>query len=346
MRSHDAQQRMLKRCFFEALRLVRADTRALRRHGAKDHLLVLNLHSVSPDCNPYAPSLHPELFGQLLAWLRDHATVTLLRDLPQRAQADPRRPLVVLSFDDGLRDFVEHAMPLLQAFGIPANQNIIGSAVDTGQAPWTIRLLDLLGAAPVRLVQGLRVPGFSRHLASGDPDAQERFGAAITNHLKSMRPADRAPVLRMLEEDALKSVVVQQPTRMMSAADVGAAHGAGHEVGAHSYSHESMEHVGDEAFLADFRRCRAVLARAGCEHCDVYAFPNGSHRPRQPGLLRQHGVRHVLLVGERPSTPGAFVHSRLTLRGASVAELRTRATLPAVVGRLSGAAPARTRTSS
>jgi peptidoglycan/xylan/chitin deacetylase (PgdA/CDA1 family) len=245
-----------------------------------------------------------------------------------------------------LKDFVEHAMPVLEAFAIPANQNVIGSAVDTGRPPWAIGLLDRLGAAPVEMVQRLRLPGFSQQLASGDPYAQERFGAAITNHLKTMAPADRAPALRRLEEEALKSIVVERPTRMMSAADVAAAHAAGHEVGAHSYSHESMEHVGDEAFLADFRRCRDVLARAGCERCDVYAFPNGSHRPGQPELLRQHGVRHVLLVGERPSAPEAGVHTRLTLRGASLAELRARATLPGVAARLSGAVPARARTSS
>lgn len=325
-RPSDLQQRILKRCLFEALRLMRADARALRRHGARNHLLILNVHSVSPRHNSYAPSLDPELFEQLLTWLQVHATVGLLRDLGDPPEHDPRRPLVVLSFDDGLKDFVEHAMPLLRDFGMPANQNVIGEALETGRPPWTIRLLDRLSAAPVGLVQGLRVPGFAHRLESGEAYAQERFGAAITNRLKSLAPADRAPVLQTLD-DALGNVVVERPTAMMSAADVAAARAAGHEIGSHSYSHESMEHVDDDAFLADFRRSRDALAAAGCDGCDVYAFPNGSSRPAQAELLQRHGVRHVLLVDERPSTPGAGVHTRITLRGGSIAELRARATL-------------------
>jgi len=339
-RPSDAPQRILKRCFFEALRLMRADARALRRHAAHNRLLVLNLHSVSPHSNPYAPSLDPELFGQLLTWLQAHTTVGLFGDLQDAPPHDPRRPLVVLSFDDGLKDFVEHAVPLLRDFGMAANQNVIGEAIETGRPPWAIGLLDQLSAADVGVVQGLRLEGFPYRLASGDAYAKERFGAAITNHLKSLTPAARAPVLRRLR-DALESVVVERPTLMMSAADVAVAHAAGHEIGSHSYSHESMEHLDDDAFLADFRRSRDVMAAAGCDRCTVYAFPNGSSRPGQAEILQRQGVRHVLLVDERPSEPGAGVHTRLTVRGASVAELRARASLPAVVGRVSGAAPAR-----
>lgn len=312
---------------------MRADAYALRRHAAKNRLLILNIHSVSPRYNPYAPSLDPRLFGQLLTWMQAHVTVCLLRDLPDPPQHDPRRPLAVLSFDDGLKDFVEYAMPLLRDFGMAASQNVIGQAIETGQPPWTIGLLDQLSAAPVGLVQGLRLGGFAYRLASADAYAKERFGAAITNHLKSLPPVDRDPLLRTLEH-ALRDVVVERPTLMMSAADVAAARAAGHEIGSHSYSHESMQHLDDDAFLTDFRRSRDVLASAGCDRCDVYAFPNGSNRPGQAEILQRHGVRHVLLVDERPSEPDAGVHTRITVRGGSSAELRARATLsPSPVGR-------------
>jgi hypothetical protein len=56
----------------------------------------------------------------------------------------------------------------------------------------------------------------------------------------------------------------------------------------------------------------------------VYSFPNGSHRAGQVELLQSEGVRHVLLVGERPSLPDASVLHRITVRGGSAAELRAR----------------------
>lgn len=322
--SRQSRPSIIRRGYFGALRLAGTDERALRRHARHDRVLILNLHGVSPEVNAYGPSLHPERFRQLLAWLRPRVIFSRLRDLPEQ-EHDPRRPLVVLSFDDGLMDFVQHAMPVLATFGVHANQNLIGESVERGEPPWTIHLVDLLGASPVELVQRLRIPGFEGALTGDDDYAKERYGAALTNHFKRLAPGVRERSWDALEA-ALQGVVVDRPTRMMSAESVAAALSAGHEIGSHSYSHESMEHLSDAAFLEDFHRSRAVLAGIGCEECTIYAFPNGSHRRGQAELLQQAGVRSVLLVGERPSLTGASVHTRMTVRGGSAAELRARAT--------------------
>jgi peptidoglycan/xylan/chitin deacetylase (PgdA/CDA1 family) len=290
----------------------------------RDRLLILNLHSVSPHSNPYGPSLHPDAFAELLAWLQPRTTIVAMNELPGPEDRDPRRPLVSLSFDDGLKDFVEHAMPVLDSRGVRANQNVIGQSLETGEPPWAIAILDLLGAASTAAVRALRVPGLHRGLAADDELVKERFGAALTTYLKGLTPSARDPLLAGIR-DALGDVVIERPTRMMSATDVAAVRHAGHEIGSHSYSHESMAHVDDHAFVEDFRRSRAALVAAGCDGCAVYAFPNGSHRVGQPELLQREGVSHVLLVAERPSRPDATVHTRLTLRGGSAAELRARA---------------------
>jgi peptidoglycan/xylan/chitin deacetylase (PgdA/CDA1 family) len=322
--TRDSWQRVFKRWYFDALRAARINARALRRHAADDHLLILNLHSVSPRSNPYGPSLHPDLFEELLTWLQPRSRLGLLRDVGDAADRDPQRPRVVLSFDDGLRDFVDHAMPVLDSFGIRANQNVIGVSVQTGEPPWALGLVDLLGAAPFEAVRRINVPAFAGVLSQDDPYAKERFGAALTTHFKALRPSDRERALTALYEQ-LGDVIVEHPTRMMSVTDVAMAHDAGHEIGSHSYSHESMQYLDDSAFLADYQRSRDVLEQVGCEACTVYAFPNGSHRAGQASLLHAQGIRHVLLVGEQPSHPSANVHPRLTLRGDSASELRARA---------------------
>jgi peptidoglycan/xylan/chitin deacetylase (PgdA/CDA1 family) len=317
------RRRAPKRLLFDVLDRAGLNSRALRRHGSRDRLLILNLHSVSTRSNPYGPSVHPDALTELLAWLEARATFCLLGDLPGPADRDPRRPLVVLSFDDGLADFTEHAMPVLASHGLRANLNVIGHAAETGEPPWAIRVLDLLGAADAGGVQRLRVPGFNQRLAAADQAAKERYGAALTSHLKRLAPPARAPI-RSAIEDALRDVEVEHPTRMMSVEDVAAARAAGHEIGSHSYSHESMEYLDDPDFVEDYRRSCEVLKRAGCPDCAVYAYPNGSHRAGQSDLLRREGVRHILLVGERASRPEATEHTRLTLRGSSAAELRAR----------------------
>ena len=323
MRSFHAQERLLKRAYYGVLSASNHDERQLRRHGRADRVLVLNLHSVDPSPKPFWPALHPRLFAGLLEWLRGRCTVTLPSTLAEVARTDAIRPLVVLSFDDGYRDFVEHAMPILDRFGLKANQNVIGQSVESGRPPQIVQFSDFLNAAPTSLLRELPVPRFNGRHVSDDPLDKERFGASIMNHLKQMPPAAREPVWEELQ-GPMSKVEIERPTRMMSSEDVAAAAAAGHEIGSHSYSHESMEFVDDDDFVEDFERSRRVLAEVNCD-ATVYAFPNGSYRQHQIELLRDLGVQHMLLVGERPSRPDTSVHTRLTLRGHSLSELRVRA---------------------
>jgi peptidoglycan/xylan/chitin deacetylase (PgdA/CDA1 family) len=80
--------------------------------------VVLCYHSVDP--RPSYLGLTPELFDAHLAWLEEHCRVVSLDELV----AAPRTrggPYVAITFDDGYADNHEHALPLLQARGMPAS---------------------------------------------------------------------------------------------------------------------------------------------------------------------------------------------------------------------------------
>jgi peptidoglycan/xylan/chitin deacetylase (PgdA/CDA1 family) len=293
----------------------------MARHARNGNLLVLTLHQVNPDPNPFWPSVRPEHFVRLLEWLTSVAEPVTFSDLRARDGADRAKPLVILSFDDGYGDFVDYAMPILQDFGLHANQNVIGASVETGVPPREVQVCELLAAAPLQALNPLRLPRLTLQLGADDTRAKARFGAAVSNHIKSLDP-EAGEEAWMALRDALG--VDPPPTRMMSREDVATAVAAGHEIGGHAYHHQSMEHVDDAQFADDFERCRGVLADVGCQ-TRVYAFPNGSFRETQVDLLRRAGVEHVLLVGERPSHRDSDVHTRLSIRGRSPAELRARA---------------------
>jgi peptidoglycan/xylan/chitin deacetylase (PgdA/CDA1 family) len=280
----------LKRGFFRLLRLSGDSQRRLRQIGERGFSVVLCLHRVSPEANDFRGPMPPRVFEGLLRFLVTHFVPSTLEELGQPTTGG--RPRVAVTFDDGYRDFVDHAMPLLRRYRVPVNQNLVASCVEQGRPPWTVELADALGAAPPSLLGELRVLGFARPPPGKDAIERARFGAALSNFLKMRPRAERAE--RWPEVAAWMARVPYQPTAMMTREDVLALAG---EVsfGLHSYSHESMGQESLAFFEDDFARGAAVFQGLGLP-LDTYAFPNGSYRPEMVAALGARGVRHVLLV--------------------------------------------------
>lgn len=314
----------LKKIYFELLRLSGNDTRLLKKIRERGLLVVLNLHQVSPHTNPFWPPLDPRLFEELLLFIKPRFNVCLFRDLGPETIADgsSRTPLVI-SFDDGYYNFVEYAMPLLAKHGLAANMNIIPACVESGLPPWNVQLYDFLNSVPRTLVNEIKLPDFKERLADDQPESKVRYGIQVSRYLKN-RP--RAARERLWPEIA--RVMERAPdfkrTRMMSAGDVREA-AATHEIGAHSFSHESMEFEKLEFFVEDMEKCFDYFRHTLGLPLKIYAFPNGSHRPKQVELLRQAGIEHVLLVGEGFARPTQRVYERFTFYGDSPAEAKFRA---------------------
>lgn len=98
---------------------------------------ILTYHSVG--YRDHEMNVTPETFEAQMAWLAAHATVISLRD------AAEGKPGVALTFDDGYRDNLTQAAPILQRFGFPATVFMVagcaGTALTPGENPETGRLM-------------------------------------------------------------------------------------------------------------------------------------------------------------------------------------------------------------
>jgi peptidoglycan/xylan/chitin deacetylase (PgdA/CDA1 family) len=97
-------------------------------------LPILLYHRVAPDGAPEMARYRvtPEAFEEQLRHLRDaeFRPVGLLEwaEAIARRQPLPGRR-VALTFDDGYRDFLEHALPLLQRYGFGATMFVVGGRI-------------------------------------------------------------------------------------------------------------------------------------------------------------------------------------------------------------------------
>lgn len=313
-------RRSTVRVFAAAARAARADASQVKRLG-QDRLLVLNLHSVSPRRGRLTSPLSPQTLEELVGWLARTCRVGTFRTLAAD-DPDDARPGAVLTFDDGYRDFLDYAMPVLDRHRVRAIVNVVPTCVETGIPPWNVLLIDLLEQCPPERLGAIQLPGLETRLAGRGRDARLRHAIALSRFLKMRPRAERALLVAdFLQQLGDVGLVSRIP--MLSARDLIDVAGH-HEIGLHSFAHDSMEFESDAFLSEDLRRCVGWAARHLPTTPDIYAFPNGSHRADQVGIARDAGLRDILVGGERSSRVEASAHPRITAYGASAAEVRAR----------------------
>ncbi len=116
-------------------------------------------HYIRPLPGPEDPigrglSVDPESFRAQLHWLATHGytpiTLSELAAIRQGRLPAPAKP-VVLTFDDGYRDFYENAWPLLRSYGFHATVFVITGFLDTPRyLTWDmVRELDRSGLVEI-----------------------------------------------------------------------------------------------------------------------------------------------------------------------------------------------------
>ena len=307
-----------------AVTSVRIDRLRLRRLARGRGLIVLNLHHVGPPGGRFVRPIPPEVFDELVGWLNRECRLTTFSGLRDVA-TDGHKPAAILSFDDGYRDFVEYAMPILERHGVRANQNVVAASVESGRPPWNVELLDAMEQVPVESLRALQLP--SGELPRLEPAAGDhalmRWGVEVSRLLKLRPRSEREPLVDALLEQ-LHDQAPALPSQPMLTAHELSEVARRHEVGVHSYEHDSMEFESDELFAEDVRRCRRWYRQHLGAEPRIYAFPNGSYRPSQVRIAQEAGFDYVLLVGERPSSIRERVHPRVTADGVTLRELRMR----------------------
>lgn len=231
---------------------------------------------LSPQCVP-AP-----LFDAHMAYCARHLQLLTLADveayLQGRLQLD--RDAVVVTFDDGYRDNLTHAMPILERHGITATFFLTSTPVLDGQPIWIDELASLLEALhgqPVVLdgeLPAATLRCLSAYLQA--PPAQRAARAKeLFRLLNSMSDAEKSRVLRALRQALADAGLTPAPTPpMMSAEDVDMLRRCGHQVGAHTQSHPRLSSLSPTDIAREIRGSAARL-RARFGEVPHLAYPFG-----------------------------------------------------------------------
>jgi peptidoglycan/xylan/chitin deacetylase (PgdA/CDA1 family) len=234
--------------------------------------VVLLYHRVGPDLDPAYPQLPAAELSRHLDVVCSLYEVVSLSELVRRSELDrSSRGLCAVTFDDGYRDFLEHAYPVLMRRQVPVTNFLVSDCVETGVATWNYRLNRLrpsLGAAPSM--------GWKEWL--GSLPRQDREDWLLEQ--EQSRPQTSQPA--MIRSSDLDSV----DKRLVS-------------WGSHSVSHATLGRVPAVTATDEVARSRATLRDLGAGPVTSFAYPNGSHGPIARQAVAAAGYTSAFAVGQR-----------------------------------------------
>lgn len=158
---------------------------------------ILMFHRVRPDPGErFAPNagleITPEFLDALLAHLRGQGYDILPLDAALdrlRAGAPGARPFVVLTFDDGYRDLVEHALPILERHRAPFTAYVTAGFADHAARLWWIEMEQAFRRLP-----RVEVAVDGRRIIRACETAEEK-SAAFGDVYWAIRDGDEAQLL-------------------------------------------------------------------------------------------------------------------------------------------------------
>ncbi|WP_210440874.1 polysaccharide deacetylase family protein [Nocardioides xinjiangensis] len=236
-------------------------------------LLVLTWHNVHPTwCFPASPGAGAQGLARQLAFCRRAANVVPLERAAHALAAGrplPRRA-VALTFDDGYRDSLDVAVPMLRQLGLPATFFLVPGLLDGTTSSWweVVAWVCRCARATSFEFEGAVLPlrtEAERRRASG----------TVAELLKKRSSAARSAAIEELRERCRPAG--SPPGHDMFLDWTGAAELArmGFEIGSHSSAHDILSREDGAAQRADLVRSRRDLEDNLQVPVRHLAYPNG-----------------------------------------------------------------------
>lgn len=273
------------------LRLDRAVLAHHRRSPRPRFLTILNYHRVAPptavaETDSGVQDATPASFESHLRLVREHFNPIALGDLLGHLEGEslPPNPVLV-TFDDGYRDNVDEALPILRRHGVRAVFFIATHYVGERRLYWWDRISWIVKHARRRRFQ---VPGLGQLEVDGEDGStverrlhrlvKERRALDLQAFLDELAEAADAPWNRTVEDDLVARHV-------MTWDDVRTLRREGMDVGSHTRTHRVLQTVPYDQLEGELAGSRSDLEAVLGEKIQTIAYPVG--RPVRDPAVRQ-----------------------------------------------------------
>jgi peptidoglycan/xylan/chitin deacetylase (PgdA/CDA1 family) len=259
-------------------------------------------------------------FAEHLDIIRRLSRPTKLGSLDEVLQRRNRRPPIAVTFDDGYRDNLHNAKPLLERYDVPATVFVASGYVTSREAFWWDRLDKIfLQAWNLPRMLDLNINGRSYHwdlgplsqydeathrqdrdwsvLRKDDPTPRHRIYRTLQNLFVLSGIIERQKLLNELSGwSGIIQAAESAHAALTEAEVVRLADGGLIEVGAHTVNHPALSQIPEKEQSAEISKSKAHLEEILSAPVTSFAYPyggRGHYTDRTVASVRDAGFKRA-----------------------------------------------------
>lgn len=283
------REAVFKTCYY-----INLNKTIIRAHNLHRKITILCFHGISDQHNAAYPPLRIDHFERILKYINKHFHVIILSEIDKEYSGE--KPLMVITFDDGYKDFIDNALPLLVKHNLPATQNIIVECADTGLPFWTQRLNNILNY--IYLTKADYIFKHNEFEIRFDKKHRfDHFNQRILKLLLGYNNDERLSIIKSLESEFPE--YHKKGINMMNWEDLRECINNNVEIGSHSLTHDSLVTIQDDKTLyEEIKGSKQIIFDNLNVEVETFTFPNGLYNENIVNICVDSGYRYLLSTNE------------------------------------------------
>lgn len=276
----------------------------------------LLFHRINPVREKLWDPIDVKLFDKCIHYISKNYEVVLIEDLMTNLQKPSKKKYATISFDDGYKDNIEYAAPILKKYNCKASFYVVTDCIDKNIPTWTHQLEHNFLKTNINEIEinyDFLPPEYHVTVLL---TAQSRleYIKKLKPYLKKLTHDQRETVLNKVKETYTD---VEYPKLMMTWQDLSELKNDGHYIGSHTVSHPMLGTITHEDTIKNELFLSAQRIQSNLGHFPLtISYPVGSYNETTIKLSKEAGYKLGLAVKQNiyyPEKDGIFEIPRIEL---------------------------------
>lgn len=261
-------------------------------------------HRVSPERDALWDPMDLQLFEKCVQYISKHFEVHQLEEfMQQETNLGLTKKIATIEFDDGYKDNIQYAAPILEAYKVKASFYVVTDCIERNIPTWT-HVLDYSFQFTHKHGVDLSydfLPPELRGKKFEDRNERIAYAKKLKPALKKVTHQQRLEVLKNVTQ-SFDDVVI--PPFMMNWSDLQQLKNAGHYIGSHTVTHPMLGTMIEEDEITEeiFNSAKMIEERLGYLPITI-SYPVGSYNDTTIAASKKAGYKLGLAVKQRRFNP-------------------------------------------